>query len=223
MNRIKACIFDLDGVIVDTARYHFKAWQRLARSLSISFTEDDNHQLRGLSRRKSLLKILALDNRSLPEDKFRELMDRKNQWYQEYIADLDSSEILPGILPFLDELEDENIQMAIGSSSKNAKRILRAVGLTRRFGAIIDGTSVENTKPDPEVFLKGASRLGVPAEQCIVFEDAVHGVQAAQTAGMYSVGVGNPEQLGEADAVISSFKNHSLKDILALLKVHETN
>lgn len=218
MNYHSACIFDLDGVIVDTARYHFKAWQRLAHSLEIPFTEDDNHKLRGLSRRKSLKIILQMGDRILPEDRIQELMVRKNSWYQEYISELDSSEILEGVPAILDELEAENIKMAIGSSSKNAKRILKAIGLTHRFGAIVDGASVQNTKPDPEVFLKGAKQLGVDPPKCIVFEDAVHGVHAAQRAGMYSVGIGSPEHLGEADAVIPSFKGRSFNDIRELLK-----
>lgn len=218
MDRPAACIFDLDGVIVDTAHYHFKAWQRLAHSLDIDFTETENQQLKGLSRRKSLQSILDMGQQSVSEEQFQQLMDRKNSWYQEYIADLSPREILEGIPSFLDELEQKGIKMAIGSSSKNAKRILKALKLTHRFGAIIAGASVKKTKPDPEVFLNGAEELGVSPQYCIVFEDAASGVEAANRAGMTSVGVGREDYLSEADVVIPSFKNMSLDKILVLLK-----
>ena len=218
MQEPAACIFDLDGVIVDTAHYHFKAWQRLAELLSVPFTEEENKQLKGLSRRKSIQKILDMGNKSLPEKEIKELMEKKNGWYQDYISKLGPANILPGVSAFLDELEEKNIPKGIGSSSKNAKYILESLELTDRFGAIIDGASVEQTKPHPEVFLKGAQKLGVQPSDCIVFEDAASGVKAANRGGMWSVGVGDAEYLGEADAVISSFNNMTLNKILTLLK-----
>lgn len=218
MQQPEACIFDLDGVIVDTARYHFKAWQRLAESLSIPFSEEENKHLKGLSRRKSIKKILDIGNKSLPESTIRELMDKKNNWYQDSISQLTPEDILPGIPEFLDELEEKSIKKAIGSSSKNAKFILQSIGLTHRFGAIIDGGSVNQTKPHPEVFLKGAEKLGAEPSECIVFEDAASGVEAANRGGMWSVGVGDEQYLSEADTVIPSFKNMTLNKIMALLK-----
>lgn len=218
MHKPLACIFDLDGVIVDTSYYHFKAWQRLAKSLSIPFDEDDNQQLKGLSRRASLLKILEIGQKTVPEKEFQLLMDRKNGWYQEYISQLKQDNVLDGILPFLDELENKNIKKAIGSSSKNAKRILRALELTDRFGAIIDGNVIKNAKPDPEVFLRGAAAFNVKEKECIVFEDAASGIEAANRAGMSSVGVGKEYHLNDADTVIPSFREISLKDILKLLE-----
>lgn len=218
MQQPVACIFDLDGVIVDTAHYHFKAWQRLAESLSIPFTEEENKQLKGLSRRKSIQIILDLGDKSLPESEIKELMNKKNGWYQDYISTLTPDNILPGIIVFLDELEAKGIKKAIGSSSKNAKHILESIDLTQRFGAIVDGASVDKTKPHPEVFLKGAKALGVDPSACIVFEDAASGVEAANRGGMWSVGVGDEQYLSDADAVIPSFKNMTLNKILALLK-----
>lgn len=217
MNKPEACIFDLDGVIVETAHYHFIAWQRLAHSLALKFTEKENQQLKGLSRRKSLLKILEMGDKSLSEDKMQELMDRKNGWYLEHISNLSPDEILEGIPAFMNELDRKEIKMGIGSSSKNARRILEALQLTHRFGAIIDGASVTSTKPHPEVFLNGAEQLGVSPKRCIVFEDAASGVEAANRADMKSVGVGEKEYLDEADAVIPSFKNMTLDKVLALL------
>lgn len=218
MKEPKACLFDLDGVIVDTAHYHYKAWRRLAASLSIPFTEKENEQLKGLSRRKSIMKILDMGDKSLPEEQIEELMEKKNGWYRDYIAELGPDEILEGIPGFLDELEQKNIKKGIGSSSKNAKYILETLGLTHRFGAIIDGASVRNTKPHPEVFLKGAEQLGVEPGDCIVFEDAASGVEAANRAGMASVGVGDARYLSDADTVIPSFEGMTLHKILRQLE-----
>lgn len=218
MQKPAACIFDLDGVIVDTAHYHFKAWQRLAESIGVPFTQEDNKQLKGLSRRKSIQKILDIGDKSLPESAIRDLMDKKNSWYQDYVSELGPADILPGVESFLKELEQKNIKKVIGSSSKNAPYILESLELTERFGAIIDGASVEKTKPHPEVFLKGAEKMGAEPADCIVFEDAASGVEAANRAGMWSVGVGDKRYLDEADAVIPSFKNMSLNKILELLK-----
>jgi beta-phosphoglucomutase len=218
MKKPAACIFDLDGVIVETSHYHFLAWQRLAHSLDIPFTERENQQLKGLSRRKSLQRILEMRDKSLPEEEFQRLMDRKNGWYQEYISNLSPEGILIGIPSFLDELEEKGIKKAIGSSSKNAKYILMELELTHRFGAIVDGTSVKKTKPHPEVFLKGAKMLEVSPDRCIVFEDAASGVEAANRAEMKSVGVGKKEHFNNADAVIPSFRNMSLSKVLKLLE-----
>lgn len=217
MNRYEAWIFDLDGVIVDTAHFHFKAWKRLADSLDIRFTEKENEALKGVSREKSLQKILALDDRDLPPEKFQRLMDQKNQWYQELIATLTPEDILDGIPEFLDALKKKGVGLAIGSSSKNAPQILEYIRLTSMFDVVIDGNKVEQTKPHPEVFLKGAKALGAQPEDTIVFEDAASGVEAAKRGGMTAVGVGSEEHLGEADLVISGFKGLTPEKLTAQL------
>lgn len=205
MNKPDACIFDLDGVIVETSDAHFKAWQRLAESLGISFGEEFNEQLKGVSRRKSIEKILALDDRELPEEEIQQLMDKKNGWYQDSIAELTPSDILEGIPEFLERLQEMEISLGIGSSSKNAPYIIDYLQLNDTFEVIIDGNKVENTKPDPEVFLKGAKALNANPARTIVFEDAASGVEAANAGGFISVGVGSEEYLGDADLVISDF------------------
>lgn len=218
MNVPAACIFDLDGVIVETAHYHFKAWKRLAESLDISFGMEQNEALKGLSRRKSIEKILALDGRQLSEEKVRELMEKKNSWYQDYIAELTARDILAGIPEFLDELQTMGVKLAIGSSSKNARYIMDYLQLNDTFDVIIDGTDLENTKPDPEVFLKGARALDVDPAECIVFEDAASGVKAAKAAGMTCVGVGSVKYLRDADLVISTFKELKVRQLLEQLQ-----
>ncbi|MDZ7658827.1 beta-phosphoglucomutase [Fodinibius sp.] len=200
-----ACIFDLDGVIVETSDAHFKAWQRLAESLGISFGEEFNEQLKGVSRRKSIEKILAIDDRELPEAEIQRLMDKKNGWYQDAIAELTPDDILEGVPEFLETLQEMEIPLGIGSSSKNAQYIMDYLQLNDTFEVIIDGTKVENTKPDPEVFLKGAKALSADPSNTIVFEDAASGVEAANNGQFISVGVGSEEYLGDADLVIPNF------------------
>lgn len=206
METPKAWLFDLDGVIVETADLHYKAWKRLADSLDIPFGQKENQELKGVSRRKSLEKILALDDRTLPEEEFQQLMDRKNGWYQDYLTDLSPDDILEGIPEFLEELQKMDVKLGIGSSSKNAQYIMDYLQLNDTFEVVIDGTKVENTKPDPEVFLKGAKALGADPSETLVFEDAASGVKAAKAGGMVCVGVGSEQQLGDADLVISTFK-----------------
>ncbi|WP_440998738.1 beta-phosphoglucomutase [Fodinibius sp. SL11] len=201
----EACIFDLDGVIVETSDAHFKAWQRLAESLGISFGEEFNEQLKGVSRRKSIEKILALEDRQLPEEEIQRLMDKKNGWYQDSIAELTPDDILEGVPEFLTSLQQMEIPLGIGSSSKNAPYIIDYLQLNDTFGVIIDGNKVDNTKPDPEVFLKGTKALNADPSKTIVFEDAASGVDAANNGGMISVGVGSQEYLGDANLVISDF------------------
>lgn len=203
--RPKCCIFDLDGVIVETAHLHYKAWKKLADSLDITFGKKENELLKGLSRSKSLQAILALDDREIPNRKFQQLMDQKNGWYQDYIKKLTPKDILKGIPDFLDELQAMEIKLAIGSSSKNAQYILDYIKLDSTFKVVIDGTKIENSKPHPEVFLKGSEAFGIPSSDCLVFEDAVSGMEAAKAAGMKCVGVGDVENLNGADFVISSF------------------
>ena len=192
-------IFDLDGVIVDTAKYHFLAWKGLADELGFEFTETHNELLKGVSRVRSLEILLDIGNTELSDVKKQEYLVNKNEHYLEYITKMGPEEILPGAEALLDTLDDIGIKYVLGSASKNAPLILKQVGLYERFAVIVDGNSVSKAKPDPEVFLIGAQKLGITPEKCIVFEDAIAGVEAANAANMTSIGIGNAETLSEAD------------------------
>lgn len=208
--QITACIFDLDGVIVDTARYHFLAWKRLTDQLGILFTEEDNERLKGVSRMASLEIILEIGNRRLDENRKQEYATLKNNWYIEYIKKMTPDEILPGCLPFINELRNANFRVAIGSASKNTPMILERVGIQGLFDAVADGNTISKAKPDPEVFLKAAEMIGVKPGNCVVFEDAVAGVQAALNAGMLCIGIGSPKILTEAHFVVSGLSEMNL-------------
>jgi len=210
-----ACIFDLDGVIVDTAKYHYLAWKRLANSLGFDFTEHDNEQLKGVSRIESLKLILRLGNKQLGEAEFDAALVQKNGWYLEYIQQIGPEEILPGAAEFLRSVRAQGIKVALGSASKNAVLILERIQLLDQFDAIVDGNKVSKAKPDPEVFLKAAEELAVPASHCVVFEDAVAGVQAARNAGMKVVGIGSAAVLDQAHFVLPNFAGLGIADVLA--------
>ena len=198
MTNTKAFIFDLDGVIVDTARYHFLAWQKLAQELGIEFTPEHNEGLKGVSRVRSLDIILELGGvHATQEDKNKWLV-QKNEDYLTYLVDIDESEILPGVLAVLKHLKENNQLIALGSASKNARPILKKTGILHYFDAIVDGNDVSNAKPDPEVFLQAARLLNAVNENSIVFEDSVAGIQAANTAKMISIGIGDAAILHEA-------------------------
>ena len=205
MNKI-AFIFDLDGVIVDTAKYHYAAWRNLASSLGFDFTEAQNEELKGVSRVKSLEIILKIGNIDLSEDEKKSLLIEKNIEYLDYVNKMTSDEILPGVIDILNYLDANNIKFALGSASKNAPMILKKVGLLNRFTALVDGNDVTKAKPNPEVFLIGAKKLNMNPENCIVIEDAIAGIQAANAANMTSIGIGNEKVLAEADYI---FKNMS--------------
>lgn len=204
MNK-KGFIFDLDGVIVDTAKYHFLAWKKLAQSIGVNFTEAENEQLKGVSRIKSLEKILKWGNKTISEDEFVKLMALKNKDYLTYINKMNEEEILPDVPETLNFLIENNQGIALGSASKNAQTILQKVNLLDKFEVIIDGNNVEKGKPNPEVFLKAASALGIKPNRCIVFEDSVAGIQAANRAEMISIGIGEEKVLHEADYVFKDF------------------
>ncbi|MBC3874666.1 beta-phosphoglucomutase [Undibacterium flavidum] len=210
-----ACIFDLDGVIVDTAKYHYLAWKRLANSLGFDFTEHDNEQLKGVSRIESLKLILHLGGKELDAAEFDAALVRKNGWYLEYIQQIGPEEILPGAAEFLSSVREQGMKVALGSASKNAVLILERIQLLDQFDAIVDGNKVSKAKPDPEVFLKAAEELAVPVSDCIVFEDAVAGVQAARNAGMKVVGIGSAVVLDQAHFVLPNFAGLSVADVLA--------
>ena len=203
--KTKGFIFDLDGVIVDTAKYHFLAWKKLANDLGIDFTEEENEQLKGVSRVKSLEKILAWGNKTLSEKEFNAQMAKKNEDYLSHIAKMDESEILPDVPKILNYLSENNQPISLGSASKNARTILERVNLKEQFDAIVDGNDVTKAKPDPEVFLIAAKLLNVAPEDCIVFEDSVAGVEAANFANMISIGIGSKDVLGHAKYVFNDF------------------
>jgi beta-phosphoglucomutase len=198
-------IFDLDGVIVDTARYHYLAWKKLADELGISFTLNDNESFKGVSRIRCLEILLEMGNIEVSQEQFDLWLQEKNEDYLSYIDTMDESEILPDVVKVLQYLQEHNIAMALGSASKNARPILEKVKLIPYFNTLVDGNAVTKAKPDPEVFLKAADALNIPAAQCVVFEDALAGIEAANAAGMISVGIGNSEVLSEADYNFNDF------------------
>jgi beta-phosphoglucomutase len=212
--KIKACIFDLDGVLVDTARYHFLAWKSLADRLGFEFTETDNERLKGVSRMASLDILLEIGNMVATDMQKLEYASEKNELYLEYIEKMTPEDLLPGVREFLNEVKKSGILTGLGSVSKNARGILSRTAITDLFDAIVDGNIITNAKPDPEVFLTGAKMLDVSPAQCIVFEDAVAGVEAAHRAGMNCVGVGAPDILSNADMIIPGFENFMLKDLI---------
>jgi beta-phosphoglucomutase len=194
----KAFIFDLDGVIVDTAKYHFLAWQKLANQLGIEFTHEHNEELKGVSRVRSLDLILELGNITASQEDKNKWLLQKNEDYLTYLVDMDEREILPGVLKVLEFLKSKNQHITLGSASKNARPILEKTKTLHFFDAIVDGNDVANAKPDPEVFLRAAKLVGVANENAIVFEDSVAGIQAANIANMISVGIGEETILNEA-------------------------
>lgn len=202
----KACIFDLDGVIVDTARYHYLAWKRLAGELGFDFSPEHNERLKGVSRMKSLEILLEIGKKKLTAREMEAAADRKNTWYVEYISQLTPEEILPGVTRFLRELKENKIKIAIGSASKNTGLILQRLQLEDMFDAVIDGNKVTKAKPDPEIFLAAARELGVKSAEAIVFEDARAGIEAAHNGGIICVGVGDPDILEQADIIINGFE-----------------
>jgi beta-phosphoglucomutase len=187
---IRGFLFDLDGVLVDTAQYHFLAWQRMASELGIHFGEAENEQLKGVSRAESLNRILAWGGKTLSDAKKQHLMTLKNEWYLELVRGMPANDYLPGAHEFLVASRAAGIKVALGSASKNAPLILERLGWMPLFDALVDGNVVTASKPDPEVFLEGARRLGLQPEECVVFEDSEAGVEAARRGGMKVVGIG---------------------------------
>lgn len=207
---IKACIFDLDGVIVDTAKYHYQAWNRLAEDLGFSITHEQNELLKGVSRTESLNVILGLGGMTLTEEEKILYCERKNSWYVEFINKMDESEILPGAVELLDELIKEGIKVGLGSASKNSVMLLTKLGIIDRFEVIIDGTKTTESKPHPQVFLMGAEALGVAPEDTVIFEDSVSGIEAAKRGNFMSVGIGSEDQLSNADIIFTGLDQINL-------------
>ena len=214
---IKAFIFDLDGVITDTAEYHYRGWKRLADEEGLAFTRDDNEQLRGIPRRESLL--LMLKDRTYPEEKIIEMMTRKNNYYLEFIREISPHDLLPGAKELLEEIRAAGLKNALGSASKNAMEVLDRLGIRSLFDAISDGHSVERQKPAPDLFLHAAGQLGLAPEDCVVVEDAAAGIEAANAGGFHSIGLGPWERVAKADAVFPSLAGLHLEDIFTALSL----
>ncbi len=207
---LKGVIFDLDGVIVDTAKYHFLAWARLAKELGFEFTEADNERLKGVSRMQSLEYLLETGGITVPEWEKEGLAQKKNEWYVEYIKQLREDEILPGTKAFLLELRANGILISLGSASKNSPLILERLKIADLFDAVVDGRDTSRGKPDPQVFQIGAQKLGLTCDECVVFEDADAGIEAAHAAGMKAVGIGSSDNLPDADYLISDLSEMSI-------------
>lgn len=203
---MKACIFDLDGVIVDTAKYHFLAWKKLAGELGVELTPQDNERLKGVGRMESLEIILSMGSILKTTDEKVMLTEKKNEWFVDFIQAMEQDEIFEGVIPMLSELKKNKIKIGLASSSKNAQTVISKLGITDWFEVVVDGAMIKKSKPDPEIFLMTAERLNVRPIDCIVVEDAEAGVDAAKSAGMKCVGVGNYRQLGKADQVIAHIK-----------------
>lgn len=216
MNK-KAFIFDLDGVIVDTAKFHFLAWKKLADSLNINFTHEINEQLKGVSRVRSLEIILSQGNVQASQEDKNNWLAQKNEDYLAFVHQMDKSEILPRVEEVLQFLKTNNQYIVLGSASKNARPILEKVNILHYFDALVDGNDVTNAKPDPEVFLQGANQVQVAYQDAIVFEDSVAGIQAANLAGMTSVGIGEKEVLHESDFCFRDFTEMSNDFIMQLI------
>jgi beta-phosphoglucomutase len=202
LSTMKAGLFDLDGVIVDTAKFHYLAWRELANGLGFDITEHQNEQLKGISRMESLERILVMGGTTLPDDEKVRLATIKNARYVEMVKAMPASDILPGAKDYLLELRARGIKIALGSASKNAELILENLGIRALFDAVIDGNKATQSKPDPQVFLLGASALDVAPSDCVVYEDAAAGIEAAKAGGMHAVGIGRPENLPRADLVV---------------------
>ncbi len=212
---IKSFIFDLDGVITDTAEYHYRGWKRLADEEHIPFTREDNEHLRGVARRESLM--LILKDRVYPEEKIQEMMERKNGYYLEFIKEISPRDLLPGAKELLEELRAAGLRNALGSASKNAGEVLDRLGIRSLFDAVSDGHSVKNQKPAPDLFLHAAEQLGLSPDECIVVEDAAAGIEAARAGGFKSIGLGPVERVGQADAVFPNLAGVRLNDVLQAL------
>ena len=212
MSRFKAVIFDLDGVITDTAHYHFLAWQALAASQGVSFSLEDNEQLKGIDRMGSLDRILARAPRSYTSSEKLALADQKNAHYQQLIATMTPADLLPGAVAALAAVRAAGLKVGLASVSKNAFTVLDHLGISACFDYVVDAALIAQGKPHPEIFLKAASALGVAPADCLGVEDAVAGVASIKAAGMFALGVGSPKVLTQADLVIPGLDHFRLGD-----------
>ena len=212
---IKAFIFDLDGVITDTAEYHFQAWQHLAHSLDITFEREHNEMLKGLERMASLDAILARGNRTFSDEERQQLADRKNRAYLALVNTITPADLLPGVMPLLDELARRGYRIGLASASKNAALVLKRLGITERFDYVADANLIRRPKPDPEVFLDVMTSFGLTPAECIGVEDAAMGIDAIKDGGMFAVGIGDANVLKRGDLVFESMTGFDLEGVLA--------
>jgi len=209
---IKGFIFDLDGVLTDTAEYHYRGWKRLADEEGLSFTREDNEHLRGVPRRESLM--LILKGRVYPEERIQEMMERKNNYYLAFIKEITPQDLLPGAKELLEEIRAAGLKNALGSASKNAAEVIERLGIRDLFDAISDGFSVERQKPAPDLFLHAAAQLGLAPSECVVVEDAAAGIEAAIAGGFRSIGLGPDERVGRADIILANLAGVRLNGLL---------
>ncbi|MEK9530037.1 MAG: beta-phosphoglucomutase [Flavobacteriaceae bacterium] len=213
MDNVKAVIFDLDGVIVDTAQFHYMAWKKLAAEWNYALKKEDNEQLKGVSRMESVAKIAQWAGIYTTDEKLADVAKRKNDLYLALCANLTPNDVLPGIQELIDELKRRHVQIALGSASKNARFVLDRLGLSTTFDTIVDGNNVSKSKPNPEVFLKAAKQMGALPQSCVVIEDAPAGIEAALSAGMQVIGLGTPHELQRAHLVMTTTENLTFKQI----------
>ncbi|HSL28685.1 MAG TPA: beta-phosphoglucomutase [Anaerolineales bacterium] len=213
---IEGLIFDLDGVLTDTAEYHFRGWKRLADELGIPFTREDNEFLRGIPRRESLL--LILKERRYSEEQILQMMERKNNYYLELIREITPRDVLPGARELLEEIRAARLKSAVGSASKNAPEVVERLGIAGLLDAVSHGGSVERQKPHPDLFLHAAAQLGLGPAECVVVEDAAAGIEAARAGGFRSVGLGPEQRVGAADIILPSLEGVHLQDLLEKLE-----
>ena len=212
-DHFKACIFDLDGVIVDSAGFHFQSWKRLAHELGFDFTEEQNEGMKGISRMDSLDIVLGIGNITVSDEEKIKMADQKNMWYREQLTNLTETAILPGVHEFLLALQNAAIPFALGSASQNAGLVMSKIGIADLFHTIVDGNDTTKSKPDPEVFYKGAEALNIDPSSIVVFEDSYKGLVAANTGGFISCGVGLEENLSNADFVIDGFVGFTIEEL----------
>jgi beta-phosphoglucomutase len=217
MNR-RAVIFDLDGVLVSTDEFHYRAWKQMASEENIPFSRSVNEKLRGISRMESLEIILKNSSKKYSPSQKADLAERKNRYYKKLLEGLSPESVLPGVLDLLDGLKQQRFQIAVGSSSKNAPYILQKTGLDRFFDAAVDGSEIRKSKPDPEVFLLAAKKLGVPPGSCVVVEDAAAGISAAKAGGMAAVGIGSASSCALADWTAKSLQETKVSDFIAIFQ-----
>lgn len=216
---IKGFIFDLDGVLTDTAELHYRSWVRLAGEIGIPFTREDNEALRGIPRRESLM--LILKGRRFPEEQVLHMMERKNRYYLEFVEDITPRDLLPGVRELLEEIRAARLKSALGSASRNAPEVVQRLGISGLLDAVSHGGSVEQQKPAPDLFLHAAAQLGLAPVECVVVEDAVAGIEAARAGGFRSIGLGPPDRVGTADLCLPSLEGIHLKDILSAFDVRK--
>jgi len=217
---LRAAIFDMDGVLTDTIDYHYRTWQRLFDEEGIPFDREKNEDLRGLSRLDSLNAVLG--DRPLPDATKQEFLDRKNQYFHEFIEQMDESALLPGIAELLSEIEAAGLPMAVASASQNVQKVCAQLGIADKFAAIANVYDVPNSKPAPDVFLHAASLIGVEPDACLVFEDGASGIQAARSAGMRVLGLGDPKVVGAAHVVLPGLDGVTWADLRARFERVET-